>query len=137
MVWWHNHSGVREEPLNAMVAEFNATNECGITVEATYQGGYDDIRDKVNAGIQTGELPGLVVGYQNDQAFYALADGLADINPYFYDEAWGLGAEEREDFLSRVPGSGRAPAFGSQRLGIPAEPVDGGVVSTTRRGWRS
>ena len=26
----------------------------------------------------TGDLPGLVVGYQNDQAFYALGDGLAD-----------------------------------------------------------
>ena len=27
-----------------MVAEFNATNECGITVNSTNQDGYDDIR---------------------------------------------------------------------------------------------
>lgn len=119
VVWWHNHSGVREEPLNAMVAAFNDTNECGITVEAAYQGGYDDIRDKVNAGIQTGELPGLVVGYQNDQAFYALADGLADINPYFYDPDWGLTKEQRDDFYQGFLAAGVHPAFGSQRLGFP------------------
>jgi hypothetical protein len=27
-----------------IVAEFNAINECGITVNSTNQGGYDDIR---------------------------------------------------------------------------------------------
>ena len=83
VVWWHNHSNDnRLGFLDTWTAEFNATNECGITVEHQNQGGYNDIRDKMNAGIATGELPGLVVGYQNDQAFYALAGGLADMNLY-------------------------------------------------------
>jgi multiple sugar transport system substrate-binding protein/sn-glycerol 3-phosphate transport system substrate-binding protein len=117
--WWHNHSGVREEGLTEMVEEFNATNECGITIEAQNQGGYNDIRDKMNAGIQTGELPGLVVGYQNDQAFYELADGLADINPYLYDPDWGLTKEQREDFYQSFLEQGVHPAFDNQRLGFP------------------
>jgi multiple sugar transport system substrate-binding protein/sn-glycerol 3-phosphate transport system substrate-binding protein len=102
-----------------MVDQFNAENECGITVEPSNQGGYNDIRDKMNAGIQTGELPGLVVGYQNDQAFYALANGLADIDPYLYDPDWGLTKEQREDFYATFLEQGVHPAFGNQRLGFP------------------
>ena len=119
VVWWHQHSGSREEKLMPMVDEYNATNECGITVEALNVGGYNDIRDKMNAGIQTGELPGLVVGYQNDQAFYALADGLADSMPTSIDETWGLTPEDREDFFASFLEAGVHPAFGSQRLGFP------------------
>jgi len=118
-VWWHNHSGSREEGLTTMVEDFNATNECGITIDAQNQGGYNDIRDKMNAGIQTGELPGLVVGYQNDQAFYALGGGLADIDAYIADETWGLSPADREDFYASFLEQGVQPAFGGQRLGFP------------------
>jgi multiple sugar transport system substrate-binding protein/sn-glycerol 3-phosphate transport system substrate-binding protein len=119
VVWWHQHSGSREEGLAEMIAEFNSTNECGITVEAQNQGGYNDIRDKMNAGIATGELPGLVVGYQNDQAFYALAGGLADINPYMNDPYWGLSAEEQADFYAAFLEQSVHPAFDNMRLGFP------------------
>jgi multiple sugar transport system substrate-binding protein len=119
VVWWHQHSDSREERLLEMVADFNATNACGITVEATNQGGYDDIRDKMNAGIATGDLPGLVVGYQNDQAFYALADGLVDLNTYLNDETWGMTSAEISDFFPAFLQQGVHPAFGNQRLGFP------------------
>jgi multiple sugar transport system substrate-binding protein/sn-glycerol 3-phosphate transport system substrate-binding protein len=119
VVWWHNHSGSREEGLAGLIAEFNATNECGITVEAQNQGSYDDIRDKMNAGIATGELPGLVVGYQNDQAFYALEGGLADINPYMIDSYWGLTADEQADFYAAFLEQSVHPAFEDMRLGFP------------------
>ena len=119
VTWWHNHSSSREEKLKVMVDEFNASNECGITIVPENQGSYNDIRDKMNAGISTGELPGLVVGYQNDQAFYALADGLADIRPYMADEVWGLTAADREDFYAAFLDQGVHPAFGGQQLGFP------------------
>jgi multiple sugar transport system substrate-binding protein/sn-glycerol 3-phosphate transport system substrate-binding protein len=119
VVWWHQHSGSREEGLAKLVADFNSTNECGITVEAQNQGGYNDIRDKMNAGIATGELPGLVVGYQNDQAFYALAGGLADINPYMNDPYWGLSEEDKADFYPAFLEQSVHPAFDNMRLGFP------------------
>jgi multiple sugar transport system substrate-binding protein/sn-glycerol 3-phosphate transport system substrate-binding protein len=72
----------------------------------------------MNAGIVTGELPGLVVGYQNDQAFYALAGGLADMNAYIDDANWGLG-EEKDDFYAAFLEQGVHGAFGNQRLGFP------------------
>lgn len=119
VVWWHNHGGSREEGLAELLTEFNTTNECGITVEAQNQGSYDDIRDKMNASIATGELPGLVVGYQNDQAFYALADGLVDINPYMNDPYWGLNEEDKADFFAAFLEQSVHPAFESMRLGFP------------------
>jgi len=119
VVWWHQHTGGRQEWLDQVIPEFNATNECGITLVAEYQGGYNDIRDKMNAGIASGELPGLVVGYQNDQAFYALAGGLADMNLYIDDPVWGLTPEEKADFYPAFLEQGVHPAFGGARLGFP------------------
>jgi len=119
VIWWHQHSRHREEWLDEVAEEFNATNECGITLVPQNQGSYNDIRDKMNAGIATGELPGLTVGYQNDQAFYALADGLADMNLYIDDPKWGLTAEDRADFYAAFIEQGVHPAFDNQRLGFP------------------
>lgn len=117
--WWHQHSGSREEKLLPLVAQFNETNECGITVNATNQGGYDDIRDKVNAGIATGDLPGLVVGYQNDQAFYQLSDGLVDLSTYINDATWGLSAEDKADFYGSFLQASVHPAYDNMQLGFP------------------
>ena len=119
LVWWHNHSGSREEQLLPLVDKFNAANSCGITIEAQNQGSYNDIRDKVNASAAAGELPAaLVVGYQNDQAFYQLNNSLADLNTYVGDATWGLG-ETQEDFYASFFNQSIHTAFGDQRLGFP------------------
>jgi len=119
VVWWHQHGGSREEKLIPLVEQYNAENECGITVVPQNQGGYNDIRDKMNAGIATGELPGLVVGYQNDQAFYALGGGLTDMNAYIDDAYWGLSEDDKADFFTGFLAQGVHAAFDNQRLGFP------------------
>jgi multiple sugar transport system substrate-binding protein/sn-glycerol 3-phosphate transport system substrate-binding protein len=120
VVWWTNHTGSRAELLNAIVEEFNSTNECGITVEAQSQGGYDDIRDKMNASISAGENPAaLIVGYQNDQAFYQLNDTLVDFDTFVNDPTWGLSQEEIDAFYPVFWEQGLHPAFNDQRLGFP------------------
>ncbi len=120
VLWWHNHTGSRDENLAEMVAEYNETNECGITIESQSQGGYDEVRDKVNASISAGEAPAaLIVGYQNDQAFYQLNEGLADLNNYVSDPHWGLTAEEKADFYAGFFDQSVHSAFDGQRLGFP------------------
>lgn len=120
VVWWHNHTGSRDELLSELVAEFNDTNECGIVLESQSQGGYDEIRDKMNASIAAGEAPAaLIVGYQNDQAFYQLNDALVDLNIFVDDPTWGFTAEEKDDFYPSFLEQGEHPAFGNQRLGFP------------------
>lgn len=120
VVWWHNHTGSREEKLRALVTEFNTSNVCGITVDAQNQGGYNDIRDKVNASIASGELPAaLVVGYQNDQAFYMLNNSLVDLNMFIDDPYWGLSAADKADFYPSFFNQSIHAAFGNERLGFP------------------
>ena len=119
IVWWHNHSGSREENLLPLVDQFNQANACGIVIEAQNQGSYNDIRDKVNASAASGELPAaLVVGYQNDQAFYQLNSSLTDLNDYVADDTWGLG-EAQADFYPSFFDQSIHTAFGGQRLGFP------------------
>ena len=77
VIFWHQHSGAREEELAKIVEDFNATNEYGITIEAINEGGYGDIYNKMIAGLTSGEVPGLIVAYQNQAAAYMVADGLS------------------------------------------------------------
>ncbi len=118
VVFWHQHTRDRETALNEIVADFNATNEYGITVEAEYQGGYGDIFNKMLAVMNTEEAPNLVVAYQNQAATYQLGDSLVDMNGMVNSAMWGLTAEEQADFF---PGFFKAdvfPSFGGQRLGL-------------------
>jgi multiple sugar transport system substrate-binding protein len=120
VVWWHNHTGSRDEQLSVLIDQFNETNECGITLDSQSQGGYDQIRDKMNASIAAGEAPAaLLAGYQNDQAFYQLNDALTDINTYVNDPAWGLTEEEKADFFSGFFEQSVHPSFDNMRLGFP------------------
>ncbi len=120
VVWWHNHSGSREENLLPLIEEYNQSNAYGITVEAQNQGSYNDIRDKVNASIAAGEAPAaLIVGYQNDQSFYQLNDTLVDLNTLIDDATWGLSAEDKADFYQAFLEQSVNPLFDNQRLGFP------------------
>ncbi|MBI5929142.1 MAG: ABC transporter substrate-binding protein [Chloroflexi bacterium] len=117
VTWWHNHSNAREERVNELVAEFNANNPWGITVEASNQGSYDDIYGKIIAGLTSGELPNLVVAYQNQALAYKAGGGIVDLNPYVTDPTVGLNEAEVADFI---------PAFFTQdiapdgvRIGFP------------------
>lgn len=118
--FWHQHSGARAEALDALVADFNATNEWGITVVATNQGGYDDIFQKITSIIASGGegMPNLVVAYQNQAATYQLTDSLVDMNALVNSEKWGLSADEQSDFFAGFFNSDVFPTFGGQRLGL-------------------
>src|SRR5690606_28748048 len=47
VVFWHQHTGARATQLDEIIAEFNANNEWGITVEGLNQGGYNDIYQRM------------------------------------------------------------------------------------------
>ena len=119
VIFWHQHTGGREEQLLAIVEEFNATNEYGITIEARNEGGYSDIYNKMIAGLTTGEVPGLVVAYQNQAAAYEVADGLISLEPYISDPVYGLSADDLSDFFASFIDQDRLPQFGGQSFGFP------------------
>jgi len=119
VVYWHQHSGAREEALNAMVEEFNANNPWGITIEASNQGGYGDIYNKMIAGIPSGDVPNLVVAYQNNAAAYYQAGGLVDnMDVFVTDPQWGLNEAEVADFVPGFFTQDYTPD-GAARIGFP------------------
>lgn len=117
VVYWHQfNSGAQLETMTALVEAFNASNEWGITVEALPQGDYNALRELMNAGIVSGELPNLVAGYANDGASYFLDGGAADLTPYISDATYGL---DMSDYNANLL------TFNT----ITAEPFNGAVLA--------
>jgi multiple sugar transport system substrate-binding protein/sn-glycerol 3-phosphate transport system substrate-binding protein len=119
VTYWYQHSRSREEGLTKMIERFNANNEWGITVNGEYQGHYGEIYKKMLAAIASGEVPSLVVAYQNQSASYQLADALVDLNPYVHSAKWGFSDEELNDFFPAFLNADISQQFGGMRLGFP------------------
>jgi multiple sugar transport system substrate-binding protein/sn-glycerol 3-phosphate transport system substrate-binding protein len=119
VIFWHNHTWEREEELNKIVGDFNASNEWGITVVAEHQGSYNDIFDRMLGVLNTSDAPQLVVAYQNQAATYQVSEGLVDMNPMVNSPKWGLSEEEQTDFFPAFWAQDVFPTYGDARLGFP------------------
>ncbi len=115
---WYQHSSSREEVYLAMIDDFNASNEWGITVQGEYAGNYDEIYNKIVAGIPSQEVPHLSVAYQNQAATYAALGALVELTPYIESEKWGFTDEELGDFFPFVMQGDYLPQF-EGRYGFP------------------
>lgn len=99
VVFWYQHTRTREEALQAMIEQFNQSNDHGITVRGEFAGGYGDIYNKMVVGLQGGSVPDLLVAYQNQALEYYTAQGIVDMTPYLQSQRWGLSAEAAADFV--------------------------------------
>jgi ABC-type glycerol-3-phosphate transport system substrate-binding protein len=118
VVFWHPWgTGTTGEGLIAVVDDFNATNEWGITVELVDQGRHRDVEDAMNVAIQSGDVPDLVVGYNDKLDTWYSVGALTDITPYVDDPVVGLTAEEKADFYEGAWNTGIG-ADGA-RVGFP------------------
>ncbi len=119
VTWWHQHTQQREKDAQKLVADFNASNPYGIVVSAEYAGGYSDIYKKMTTGCASGDVPGLVVAYQNQQASYATAKCLVELTPYVNSPKWGFTKAEQADFFPGFWAQDQLPQFNAGRYGIP------------------
>jgi len=110
--FWHVYGAddPRGVHINALVDEFNATNEYGITVESLDQGRYDDLEDKVNAGIQSGDLPNIAQAYSSALINWHTVDAMVDLNQFVSDTEYGLTEDELADIYPAVLEVGVTPA---------------------------
>lgn len=95
--FWHAMGGGLGETLEEVCAMFNESNEYGITVVPTYQGGYSDLHAKVVAALQAGEAPHMAQAYGNNIIIYMDSDQVVQLNDYIFDK--NNGVEEWEDIL--------------------------------------
>jgi ABC-type glycerol-3-phosphate transport system substrate-binding protein len=118
IVFWHAmSSGANLEGVEKMVADFNATNEYGITVEQISQGSQSDLQSAMNAAIATGELPNMTQGFPNSLVLWNGLDVIAPLNDYIDDPVYGLTADELGAIFAGTYSPGTLPD-GSQ-VGIP------------------
>jgi D-xylose transport system substrate-binding protein len=93
--FWHVfRSGGQAEGMTEIVAEFNDTNEWGITVEDFEQGGQGDLEEAVNAAIVSGDLPNVTLGFANAMSNWYSVGVIAPINEFIEDAQYGLSADE-------------------------------------------
>jgi multiple sugar transport system substrate-binding protein len=118
ITYWFQHTGANGDAMQAMIADFNATNPWKITVKGEFAGPYDQIYNKMQAAITAQSMPELVVAYQNQSAMYAVNDALTDLNVYVNDPKWGLG-KDLADFFPGIINQDVNAQFGGKRLGFP------------------
>ncbi len=129
IVYWHQYTGgANLDTINALIEEFNATNEYGIVVTGIAQGNYGDLRQLMTAGIASGELPDLVAGYQNDMATYWSAGRVVDLMPYYSDPVYGYSATEQADFNQGILNVNVFSEYGGAMLGWPNQ-ISANVLS--------
>ncbi|MDZ4670219.1 MAG: extracellular solute-binding protein [Phototrophicales bacterium] len=108
--------------LAPIAAEYNTY---GITVEASNQGGYGDIFEKIRLAIGANEaLPNLTVAYQNQAATYQFdssGESLIDMNLLVNSPTWGMSESEIAAFYEGIWASDVFPTFGGARFGFPVQ----------------
>jgi len=119
ITYWYQHSRDREKGLQAMIKDFNDNNQWHITVKGEYEGNYGDIYKKMLAAIAAGEMPNLVVAYQNQSASYELSGALVDVTPYMNSKKYGLTKETLADYFPAFINQDISQQFGGMRLGFP------------------
>jgi multiple sugar transport system substrate-binding protein len=140
ITFWHPWQGTQGQVLQGIVNEFNRTNRWNITVEVTAFDGFESLAEAVQAALIKGEMPDLLVGYQ-DQALHWDQGGrvLVDLTDYVGDPSWGFSEEEQRDFYPSfweqdvvVTSSDGKPAA-PKRIGIPLQ--RSGLVIFYNQSW--
>lgn len=119
VVYWHQWGGAQLETIDPLIAEFNETNEWGITVEGVPQGRTGDVVSLVGAGITSGELPNLAAGFQDSIQSWLLDDAVIPLDSLYNSEMWGIDEDGQADLRQDILDLNRAPAFGNQLIAWP------------------
>ncbi|MEG0950612.1 MAG: extracellular solute-binding protein, partial [Niameybacter sp.] len=96
---WHYMSGKQQETLQAIVDEFNATNDMNITVSAIPQGKVNDMNKKVIAASQSNTLPAIINVYP-DLATGLINEGkIYDMGAFAAHPEVGILPDLQNDFV--------------------------------------
>jgi len=118
ITFWYPYTGTTQKGMQALIAQFNASNRWHITVKGEYAGHYDDIYDKMIPAIAGNATPNIVTAYQNQAATYEQAGVLVDLTPYVDSTKWGI-TKQLDDFFSAFLHQDVSAQFGGKRLGFP------------------
>jgi len=119
--FWHTQTRDNEKALVAIVDEFN--KQPGVTkVVATYIGNYDQLFEKVRAGLHAQDAsarPDLAVAYESMVAEYMAANAVRPLDDFVADPQAGLDKDSLADIYPSFLEMNRFAAFGGKLLSFP------------------
>ena len=104
--FWHAMGQAKSAIIQEMVSSFNRIYP-NITVNIASQGGYDDLRDKVNSSIRTGGHPTLAQVYPDHVSLYLKSDAVRELNTYVSHPTYGLTSAQYADYIEAYLEEGR------------------------------
>jgi ABC-type glycerol-3-phosphate transport system substrate-binding protein len=118
---WHTQTGSNATALQAMIDDFNRTNDKQITVKLEYQGAYPQLYQKTVAAINANALPDLAVAYESFVADYmkATPSPVVELDPYVNSKKYGLTKESLDDIFKAYIDTNRFAQFGDKLLSFP------------------
>jgi sn-glycerol 3-phosphate transport system substrate-binding protein len=103
LAYWYANAGVVQQTNESLVKTFNETvgKTKGIHVTPTFQGGYADIQQKVQASTIAGNPPDVYAIEVSVTALFAQSDMLEQLDPYIARDSMDL-----KDFQQGLMGNG-------------------------------
>ncbi len=96
ITFWHAMSGVNEEAIQKITADFMDEHP-NIKVTVMNQGGYRDLFDKLMASAKANQLPNLAQIYSNRLSWYVNKELAQDLTAYMNDSEIGLTQADYDD----------------------------------------
>lgn len=117
--FWHIQATIYGEAVTDIVRKFNEENEYGIRVNEVFQGGYDDLNEKVRASLQGGGLPDVSMAYEADTLEYMNSGSVVSLDKFLDSEEYGLSKSEIDDVAEGVLQRQRVAAYDGQTMSWP------------------
>ena len=102
VLFWHTFGQSIVNSLEQVIPDFEAAileNEgVEVDIQLAYQGGYDEIVDKITKGFSTGNTPTMAIAYPDHVADYLLAEEtpgqyVVNLDDYISNDEYGFGTE--------------------------------------------
>lgn len=96
VTFWHTYGQGKTALLETFIADFEELYP-NVTIDAVFQGGYEDIRDLTGNAISVGgSLPTVVIGYPDHIAEYLKGNAVIPLDDFAKNETWGV---DLDDFI--------------------------------------
>jgi ABC-type glycerol-3-phosphate transport system substrate-binding protein len=107
LVLWHSYEGTLRDALLAQVDEFNAANPWQIVVVPEYHGNSQQLGVELQAAVQAGTAPDLVV--RNPSDVWTLDEAVVPVQTYAKDQRFGLTPDDLKDIYPAMLDMARDP----------------------------
>jgi sn-glycerol 3-phosphate transport system substrate-binding protein len=93
LVFWHSMTGANGDALNALVQKFNAS-QSRITVDAQFQGTYDDSINKLRTSMQSKSTPNVIQVYDIGTRYMADSNDITPVQSFMDRDKYDTSAFE-------------------------------------------